>query len=121
MVQIIHAPANVPAAGAPAKQISEYFGRVSTRTDSVSIALMTSPTGWQEPGQIPEFDEYTVVLDGALSVETQGEIFSVSAGQAVLVHARDWVRYSTPSSGGARYLSVCLPAFSPETVHRDPD
>jgi mannose-6-phosphate isomerase-like protein (cupin superfamily) len=119
MAKLISAPTVIPAAGRPPKIIEEFFGRVNSATSEVSIAKMTSPSGWREPGQTPEFDEYTVVLRGELQVETRSAIHKVSGGQAVLVNAGEWVRYSTPGEEGAEYIAVCLPAFSPQTVHRD--
>ena len=92
---------------------------VNSGTDEVSIAKMSSPTGWEEPGQTPEFDEYTLVIKGMLKVESKEEIFEVYAGQAIITYAGEWIRYSTPNPEGAEYVAVCLPAFSPETVHRD--
>lgn len=115
----IESPTIVQAAGNKPKVIEEFIGRVNTGTETVSIARMKSPSGWQEPGQTPEFDEYTVVLKGALHVETKDGITIVSAGEAVITPKGKWVRYSTPDPGGAEYMAVCLPAFSPETVHRD--
>jgi len=120
MPRLIDAPTEIPAAGEPPKLIREFFGRVNTGHQRVSIAQMTSPGGWVEPGQTPEFDEYTVVLDGTLVVESHKGRIEVGAGQAVLVNAGEWVRYSSPYPEGARYLAVCLPAFSLETAHRDP-
>ena len=118
MPEPIKAPVRVEAAGEPPKVIDEFAGRASNGEERVSVARMRSPAGWREPGQRPEFDEYTVVLTGALHVETQdGGTLEVPAGTGVLVRAGEWVRYSTP--GGAEYVAVCLPAFSPETVHRD--
>jgi quercetin dioxygenase-like cupin family protein len=117
MPQLIESPARVEAAGTQPKLIDEFVGRVNNGEDRVSVARMRSPAGWEEPGQRPEFDEYTVVLDGALHVEHCGGTLEVSAGQAVLARAGEWVRYSTP--GGAEYVAVCLPAFSPATVNRD--
>jgi ethanolamine utilization protein EutQ (cupin superfamily) len=118
MPRLVESPQSVLAAGTPPKEILEYVGRVNTETPDMSIAVMTSPAGWREPGQRPDFDEWTVVLDGSLRVEhVQGELV-VRAGQAVLAEAGEWVRYSTPDEG-AHYVSVCRPAFSPETVHRD--
>jgi len=119
MVKLISAPTVIPAAGRPPKIIEEFFGRVNSATSQVSIAKMTSPSGWREPGQTPEFDEYTVVLCGELQVETRSATHTVPAGQAILVNAGEWVRYSTPGEEGAEYIAVCLPAFSPQTVHRD--
>jgi ethanolamine utilization protein EutQ (cupin superfamily) len=117
--QIIESPSRVEAAGTKPKLIDEFVGRVNTGEARVSIARMRSPQGWQEPGQRPEFDEYTVVLAGSLHVEHEGGALDVGAGRAVLVRAGEWVRYSTPGDGGAEYVAVCLPAFSPATVHRD--
>jgi len=120
MPQLIAAPTEIPAAGEPPKLIREFFGRVNTGHQQVSIAQMTSPGGWIEPGQTPEFDEYTVVLEGTLVVESREGRLEIGAGRAVLVNAGEWVRYSSPYPEGARYLAVCLPAFSLQTVHRDP-
>ena len=114
-------PTRVEAAGTPPKLIDEYVGRVNTETSSVSVAHMRSPSGWAEPGQRPEFDEFTLVLRGSLHVEHEGGSLDVDAGQAVVTHAGEWVRYSTPDPDGAEYVAVCLPAFSMETVHRDGD
>ncbi len=119
MPQLIDQPTRVEAAGTPPKLIDEFVGRVNTGTDSVSVARMRSPTGWSEPGQRPEFDEVTVVLAGMIRVEHEGGTLDVREGQAVLTRADEWVRYSTPVEGGAEYVAVCLPAFSPDTVHRD--
>ncbi len=120
MPRLIGEPTVVAAAGTKPKRIEEFVGRVRTRTDSVSIARMTSPEGWIEPGQRPSFDEYSLVLKGSLRLESEdGSSLEVQAGQAVLVPRGEWVRYSTPGSGGAEYVAICLPAFSPETVHRD--
>lgn len=118
MPTLIEKPATVEAAGNKPKTIREYVGRVNSGTAAVSVAHMTSPAGWVEPGQRPEFDEYTVVLAGCLRVEFDGGAIDVGAGQAVIAHAGEWVRYSTPE--GADYIAVCLPAFSPQSVHRDP-
>jgi len=115
----IENPTVIPAAGNKPKVIEEFFGRVNSGDSKTSIARMRSPSGWVEPGQAPEFDEYTVVLAGTLHVETRDGSFEVNAGQAIKVEAGEWVRYSTPGSGGAEYIAVCLPAFSPDTVHRD--
>ena len=112
-------PTRVEAAGTPPKLIDEYVGRVNTETSAASVAHMRSPSGWSEPGQRPEFDEFTLVLRGALHVEHEGGSVEVEAGQAVIAHAGEWVRYSTPGADGAEYVAVCLPAFSPDTVHRD--
>ena len=116
---IIPAPARVEAAGNKPKRIDEYFGRVNSGHEQVSIAHMRSPGGWVEPGQTPDFDEFTVVLRGVLHVEFVGGQADVAAGQGVLVARGEWVRYSTPGADGAEYLAICLPAFSPATVHRD--
>jgi quercetin dioxygenase-like cupin family protein len=121
MPTLIAKPTVVPAAGQPPKIIEEFIGRVNSQTPALSIAKMTSPSGWQEPGQTPEFDEFTVVLKGELQVETRSGVRQVVAGQAIIVHAGEWVRYGTPSRVGAEYIAVCLPAFAPETVHRDAD
>ncbi|MGZ5444115.1 MAG: cupin domain-containing protein [Thermoanaerobaculia bacterium] len=119
MATLIQQPSIVQAAGNKPKIIEEYIGRVNSKTDSVSIARMKSPSGWVEPGQTPEFDEYTVVLGGTLRVTTQSGSMDVHAGQAVVVHKGEWVQYSTPGAEGAEYVAVCLPAFSMDTVHRD--
>ena len=113
----IPSPKRIAAAGNKPKLIDEYIGRVNSGTAQVSIAHMRSPAGWVEPGQTPEFDEYTIVLEGLLRVEHAGGAIDVAAGQAIITHRGEWVRYSTPQ--GAQYIAVCLPAFSPETVHRD--
>ncbi len=107
------------AAGNKPKIIEEYIGRVNFGESRLSIAHMRSPGGWVEPGQTPEFDEFTVVLKGALRVTHRGGVLDVKAGQAAITHAGEWVQYSTPDPDGAEYIAVCLPAFSPETVHRD--
>ncbi len=119
MPQLIESPSRVEAAGTKPKLIDEYAGRVNTGEERLSLAHMRSPAGWVEPGQRPEFDEYTVVIDGALRVEHESGADEVRAGQAVLVRAGEWVRYSTPEPGGAHYVAICVPAFSPDTVHRD--
>jgi len=119
MARFIPAPKRIEAHGKPPKTIEEFVGRVNSQTETVSVARMISPQGWSEPGQTPEFDEYTVVLRGTLTVETKSETHKVSAGQAVIVSRGEWVRYSTPDDGGAEYIAVCIPAFSPATVHRD--
>lgn len=120
MARLIDQPKLIQAAGNKPKRIEEYIGRVNTGTTALSIARMLSPEAWVEPGQTPEFEEHTLVLKGMLRVETRDGVFDVRAGQAVTVFAGEWVRYSTPAAGGAEYVAVCLPAFSPETVHRDP-
>jgi ethanolamine utilization protein EutQ (cupin superfamily) len=117
--ELIEAPSRVEAAGTKPKLIDEYAGRLNTGDERVSVAHMRSPSGWVEPGQRPDFDEYTVVLKGVLHVEHEGGELDVRAGQAILTRAGEWVRYSTPEAGGAHYVAVCLPAFSPDTVHRD--
>jgi quercetin dioxygenase-like cupin family protein len=119
MPTIIKKPSIIEAAGNKPKIIEEYFGRVNSKTSEVSIAKMTSPQGWVEPGQRPDFDEYTVVLKGTLLVKTENEIINVKAGSAILTKKGEWLQYSTPFEDGAEYVAVCLPAFSPETVHRD--
>jgi|SRR5579875_2778563 len=116
---LISQPTRVQPAGNKPKLIDEYVGRVNSATEQVSVAHMRSPAGWLEPGQTPEFDEITVVLKGSLHVEYEGGAMDVRAGQAVITPKGEWVRYSTPSPDGAEYIAVCLPAFSPETVHRD--
>jgi quercetin dioxygenase-like cupin family protein len=121
MARLISKPTVIPAAGQPPKIIAEFIGRVNSSTSAISIAKMTSPSGWREPGQTPEFDEYTIVLKGELQVETRDTVHKVAVGQAIVVNAGEWVRYSTPGSDGAEYVAVCLPAFSPETVHREGD
>jgi mannose-6-phosphate isomerase-like protein (cupin superfamily) len=116
--QLIATPSRIEAAGTKPKLIDEFVGRVNTGEDRLSVARMP-PEGWVEPGQRPEFDEYTVVIDGALGVEHEDGALDVRSRQAVLVRAGEWVRYSTPEAGGAHYVAICLPAFSPVTVHRD--
>ena len=119
MPQLIEAPARIQAAGTKPKLIDEYIGAVSCGERAISVAHMRSPGGWQEPGQTPDFDEYTVVLRGMLRVESSQHVLDVHAGQAVITEQGEWVRYGTPEESGAEYLAVCLPAFSPDTVHRD--
>lgn len=119
MPKLIAAPTVVQAAGNKPKRIEELVGRVNTGAEAVSIARMRSPSGWVEPGQTPEFDEYTVVLRGMLRVESRGQTLDVLAGQTVVARNGEWVRYSTPGPEGAEYIAVCLPAFSPDLVHRD--
>ncbi len=120
MPTLIEKPVRIESAGNKPKLIDEYVGRVNTREPALSIARMRSPSGWVEPGQRPEFDEYTIVLAGTVRVEHEGGEIEVTAGQGVLVRRGEWVRYSTPGAEGAEYIAVCLPAFSLETVHRDP-
>jgi len=115
----ITSPSIILSAGNKPKKIEEFFGRVNSKTDSVSIARMTSPGGWVEPGQKPEFDEYTIVLKGILKVQTEKETFELKAGEAIITKKGNWVQYSTPGFDGAEYIAVCLPAFSPDIVHRD--
>jgi ethanolamine utilization protein EutQ (cupin superfamily) len=118
----ISAPKRIEAAGNKPKTIEEFIGRVNSGTETVSIARMQSPPGWLEPGQRPEFDEFTVVLRGALEVRTEdGATLLVSAGQAIIAHKGEWVQYGTPGAEGAEYVAVCLPAFAPDIVHRDAD
>jgi quercetin dioxygenase-like cupin family protein len=119
MPRLIDRPAVIEAAGNKPKRIEEFAGRVNSGHGGVSVARMVSPQGWQEPGQRPEFEEITVVLRGLLRVEHEGGALDVRAGQAVVTAPGEWVRYSTPHEGGAEYVAVCLPAFSPSTVHRD--
>jgi mannose-6-phosphate isomerase-like protein (cupin superfamily) len=119
MATLIPKPTIVQAAGNKPKIIEEYVGRVNSKTAAVSIARMKSPSGWLEPGQAPEFDEYTLVLRGTLRVTTKSGSMDVHAGQAVVASKGEWVQYSTPGADGAEYVAICLPAFSPDTVHRD--
>ena len=112
-------PTRIVAAGSPPKAIDEYVGRVNSGTAAVSVAHMRSPSGWVEPGQRPAFDEYTVALGGMLRVTHEGGTIDVRAGEAVIARRGEWVQYSSPGPEGAEYIAVCLPAFSPETVHRD--
>lgn len=119
MATHIQQPSIVQAAGNKPKIIEEYIGRVNSQTGDLSVARMKSPGGWVEPGQTPEFDEYTVVLRGTLRVTTKSGSTDVHAGQAVIAHKGEWVQYSTPGAEGAEYVAICLPAFSMDTVHRD--
>jgi mannose-6-phosphate isomerase-like protein (cupin superfamily) len=119
MARLVAAPVRIEAAGNKPKLIDEYVGRLASGHAALSVAHMRSPGGWVEPGQTPEFDEFTVVLSGMLRVTTESGDLDVAAGQAVAVSAGEWVRYSTPSPEGAQYVAVCLPAFSPALVHRD--
>ena len=119
MPQLIEGPTVIEAAGNKPKKIEEFVGRVNSGSDGVSVARMTSPEGWEEPGQRPDFEELTVVLAGCLHVEHESGVMKVHQGQAVRTLPGEWVRYSTPEPGGAEYVAVCLPAFSPDTVHRD--
>ena len=117
MPTLLPAPTRIPVPGN--KLLDEYVGRVNSNTAAVSVAHMRSPAGWSEPGQQPDFDEFTIVLRGLLRVEHRGGVLEVKAGQAVVAHRGEWVRYSTPDPEGAEYIAVCIPAFTPETVHRD--
>jgi len=121
MPNFIKVPTRIQAEGQPPKTIEEFIGRVNSKTESVSIARMISPPGWSESGQTPDFDEFSVVLRGELQVETREGVHRVAAGQAITARRGEWVRYSTPSPQGAEYIAVCIPAFSPDTVHRDGD
>jgi mannose-6-phosphate isomerase-like protein (cupin superfamily) len=116
---LIAQPTRISAAGTKPKLIDEYIGRVNTKTDAASVARMRSPQGWAEPGQTPEFDEFTLVLKGMVRVRHKDGQIDVGPGQAVITHRGEWIQYSTPAEGGAEYIAVCLPAFSMETVHRD--
>jgi ethanolamine utilization protein EutQ len=119
MPTLISQPTRVQAAGNKPKLIDEYVGRVNSKTSGLSVAHMRSPQGWEEPGQKPEFDEFTIVLKGTVLVQHKAGTMEVNAGQAVISYHGEWVKYSTPGEGGAEYIAVCLPAFSMETVHRD--
>jgi len=119
MPEHVKSPTRIVAAGNKPKMIDEYVGRVNSRTEAVSIAHMRSPSGWVEPGQTPEFDEYTVVLRGMLRVRHASGVLDVRAGEAVIARRGEWVQYSSPEPDGAEYVAVCVPAFSPATVHRD--
>ena len=119
MPRLIEQPTVIASAGNKPKQIHEFAGRVNSGHRAVSVARMVSPGGWQEPGQRPEFEEITIVLKGVLRVEHEGGAFDVAAGQAIVAAPGEWVRYSTPLADGAEYIAICLPAFSPDTVHRD--
>lgn len=115
-IRLIENPTTIRAAGTPPKTIEEFIGQANSATKDVSIARMKSPAGWQEPPQTPEFDEYSIVLQGCLRVQTEDAVYDVKAGQAIIVSKKQQVQYSTPE--GAEYIAVCLPAFSPEIVHR---
>ena len=119
MIKLIQSPKLIKAAGNMPKAINEFFGRVNSQSNDISIAYMKSPSGWEEPGQTPEFDEYTVVLKGTLRVETKNDDFYVHQNQAILVSKGEWVKYSSPEEDGAEYMAICLPAFSLEMVNRD--
>ncbi len=117
---LIEKPAMITAAGSPPKEIAEYVGRLNTGNVAVSVARMVSPGGWHEPGQTPEFDEYSLVLRGLLQIETRAGVTKVRTGQAFLASRGEWVRYTTPYESGAEYIAICVPAFSSDAVHRDP-
>jgi mannose-6-phosphate isomerase-like protein (cupin superfamily) len=119
MAQLIKNPSVIKAVGNKEKIIREFFGRINSKTSEVSIAIMQSPEGWKEPGQCPEFNEYTVVLKGTLLIRTEEDEFIVSEGMGILTFRGEWIQYSSPYEGGAEYIAICLPAFSPEIVHRD--
>ena len=119
MAKLLESPSVVKAAGNKPKTIEEFIRMVNSSNTDISIAKMQSPGGWEEPGQTPEFTEYTLVLKGMLKVETKEKVFEVFAGQTIITYPGEWVRYSTPNTDGAEYVAVCLPAFSPDTVHRD--
>lgn len=119
MAILVQSPARIKAAGKLEKIIEEYFGAVNTSTTGISIAIMTSPAGWEEPGQRPEFDEYSIVLNGRLRAEGADNVIEAGPGQAIMAPRGEWVRYSTPGDEGAHYVAVCLPAFTPATVNRD--
>lgn len=121
MAKIIQDPSVIPSVGTKPKKIEEFVGGVNTASSDVSIARMTSPQGWKEPGQTPEFDEYTYVISGKIKVETKTGDFTANAGDMILAKKDQWVRYSTPFEGGAHYLAICLPAFTPDSVNRDED
>ena len=117
---LIESPTMITAAGSPPKRIAEYVGRLNTGSVTISVARMVSPGGWQEPGQTPEFDEYSLVLRGSVRIETRAGVTNVTAGQAFFASKGEWVRYTTPEESGAEYIVICVPAFSSEAVHRDP-
>ena len=119
MIQIVNNPSIIKAEGNKEKIIREFFGRVNSKTGEVSIAVMKSPQGWQEPGQCPDFNEYTVVLKGSLKVRTRNDEFIIHEGMGILTSSGEWVQYSSPFDGGVEYIAICLPAFSPDIVHRD--
>ncbi|MEB3341739.1 cupin domain-containing protein [Okeania sp.] len=119
MPQLIEQPTRIESTGNKPKQIDEYIGLVNTQTNAISVAQMLSPSGWMEPGQRPEFDEFTLVLKGTLCVEYEDGQLEVNAGQAIIAHKGEWVKYSTPGAEGAEYIAICLPAFAPDSVNRD--
>lgn len=119
MIKLFSSPTIIKAAGNKEKSIEEFIGRVNSGNSEISIARMKSPEGWEEPGQCPDFDEYTIVLFGCLKVKTKNDEYLVQASQAILVGSNEWVQYSSPFKDGAEYIAICLPAFSPDSVHRD--
>jgi mannose-6-phosphate isomerase-like protein (cupin superfamily) len=119
MITFIKSPSIIEAAGNKPKIIEEFIGRVNSKTEVASIAKMKSPSGWSEPGQTPEFDEYTIVLKGTLRVESKGKTIDVKQGEAIIAHKGEWVKYGSPLPEGAEYIAVCIPAFAPDKVHRD--
>jgi mannose-6-phosphate isomerase-like protein (cupin superfamily) len=121
MPKFIPSPSTIEASGNKPKIIEEFIGRVNSQSNDISIAKMKSPSEWIEPGQTPEFDEYTLVLSGMLRVTTKAKTIDVHAGQAIIVFRGEWVQYSTPENSGAEYIAICSPAFSPDNVHRDPN
>ena len=121
MPRVVDSPTVIESAGNKPKRIEEYIGRVNSGSSDLSIAKMTSPQGWVEPGQTPDFEEFTLVLSGMLRIETKTGVHDVRGGQAIVTEPGEWVRYSTPEEGGAEYVAVCLPAFSPDSVNRDSD
>lgn len=119
MIKKIEKPVIIRAAGNKPELIEEYIGRINTRTDEISIAMLTCPQGWVEPAQKPDFTEYSIVLEGILKVTSKDKVFEIKAGETILVEKGEWVQNSTPYEGGAKYIAICIPAFSPELVHRD--
>jgi ethanolamine utilization protein EutQ len=119
MPTLVSEPTRIACAGNKPKLIDEYIGKVNSKSSAVSVAHMRSPEGWEEPGQTPDFEEFTLVLKGMLRVRHKAGLMDVQAGQAVVAHPGEWIQYSTPNEGGAEYVAVCMPAFSMETVHRD--
>ena len=119
MPKIIKSPTSIESVGNKPKIIKEFIGLVNSKTSNISIAHMHSPSGWSEPGQKPDFDEYTIILEGRLKVETEYDILYINKGEAIIAYAGEWVKYSTPDKNGAKYIAVCIPAFSPDTVNRD--
>ena len=119
MPKIIKSLTSIESVGNKPKIIKEFIGLVNSKTSNISIAHMHSPSGWSEPGQKPDFDEYTIILEGRLKVETEHDIFYINKEEAIITYAGEWVKYSTPDKNGAKYIAVCIPAFSPDTVNRD--